>query len=40
MLPLPAITRSTATGWLRAADRWTLWAFNAPTELATRRRGR
>ena len=31
MLPVPAITRSHLTSALRAADRWTLWAFNAPS---------
>ena len=32
MLPLPPIqiSRATLTSALRAADRWTLWAFNPP----------
>jgi hypothetical protein len=33
MLPVPPITftRSHVAAALRAADRWTLWAFNGPS---------
>ena len=41
MLPTPAIRargHHSVTGWLKAIDRYTLWAFNAPAPLGAARR--